>query len=145
MNYAHMIRLLNYYYVSLKTLKKCKLQEDRKMEFESKEDQMDSDDLNLDFKNNCCISNNEDNNEFSTFEKYLSVYLELTSKDLLSDKIQSIDELKNAGDEEIKIEKNCKIFLIIFLDYDSEAFLFTTKKMIENSKKVSHKLKELDS
>lgn len=84
-NYSQLIKLLNYFYVSMKNLNSNELNE-----------------LNL-----------------SYFEEFLFTYLELSNKHLLSSEIQSIDDLKNAGDEEIKIKKeqNCKnlIYLIYSL------------------------------
>lgn len=45
----------------------------------------------------------------------------------------------------MKKSKSKKIvFILLSLDFDSEAFLFTTKKVIENSKKVSQKLRGMD-
>jgi hypothetical protein len=50
------------------------------------------------------------NNPFIGVEDYILIYLDVTSKDLLSKEIQSKEDLKNAGDEEMKFaEKNCKI------------------------------------
>jgi hypothetical protein len=84
--------------------------------------------------------------EISEFENYLFKYIELTSKDLLSNEIQSSENVNLQGDEDMKIiaEKNCNIYFNRIV-YDSEAFLFTTKKIIENSKKLNQRLKELDN
>lgn len=82
-NYAHLIQLVNYFYVSIKELNESDF--DTKY-FPSLDDKI-------------------------TFENHLLLYLELTSKDLLSDKLQSLEDLKNLGDEEIKIEKNCIYFI----------------------------------
>jgi hypothetical protein len=151
-NYAQLIRLLNYMYICLKN-------KDHNIDFHgTKETHLNSIEndtimnevceLTLNLKSKCCITIDE----FQYLEKYLSVYSSIISKDLMSDKIQSLDDMKHAGDEEIKIEKNCKKinkqlivkYYIINLVYDSEAFLFTTKKIIEKSKNISLKLKELD-
>jgi hypothetical protein len=51
------------------------------------------------------------NNPFIEVEDYILVYIDISSKDLLSKEIQAKEDLKNAGDEEIKLtEKNCKFF-----------------------------------
>jgi hypothetical protein len=77
--------------------------------------------------------------------KYINVYLSLIGSDLLIKEQQTVQDLKNAGDEEIVVpkEKNCNYFINIVV-LESEAFLFTSKKTIENSKKLRNKLKEMD-
>jgi hypothetical protein len=107
-NYAQLIRLLNYLYICLKN------RDDHNDNHEMHDAQVNSiendtvmsnvDELTLNFKFKCCITPDE----FKYLEKYLSVYTSIISRDLLSDKIQSTEEMKHAGDEEIKIEKNCK-------------------------------------
>jgi hypothetical protein len=80
--------------------------------------------------------------QITEYENFIINYIDIISKELTKDQ-QSVDEIKNAGDEEIKNEKNCNFFFKIV--YDSEAFLFTTKKIIENSRKLNQKLKQLDT
>jgi len=75
-NYSHMMRLLNYFYVTIQNSENFKLNDE----------------------------------ELDSFESHLSVYLNLTTRDLLANEIQNVKELKYAGDEEmnINLEKNCK-------------------------------------
>ena len=49
--------------------------------------------------------------QISEYENFTINYIDIISKELTKDQ-QSADEIKNAGDEEIKIEKNCNILLI---------------------------------
>lgn len=108
-NYSQLIRLLNYLYICLKNKEHNNdYQGTKDKQINSFENDMVMNDvdelLSLNLKSKCCITFDE----FEYLEKYLSVYSSILSKDLLSDKIQSIEEIKHAGDEEIKIEKNCK-------------------------------------
>lgn len=87
--------------------------------------------------------------EIDLIIKYIYTFNSLVASDLLIKEQQKVEDLKNAGDETIvSKEKNCKIFLFVinnfFIVFESEAFLFTSKKTMENSKKLSKRLKELD-
>ena len=96
------MRLLNYFYVSMKTIK-IKGQGQEEEYFINMNEKIEED-LNFDFNFHFNISNDE----MSLFENYLSVYLELTSKDLLADKIQANNEIKLVGDDDVKLTNNCK-------------------------------------
>lgn len=65
------------------------------------------------------------------------VYNNLIQNDLFKDQVQLQSEVKLINEDEI-IEEKKDI-------HDTEAFIFTTKKTLETSKKVSQKLKEIDS
>lgn len=72
-------------------------------------------------------------NEKGKFEAYNN----LIKNDLFKDQVQLQSEVKLTNEDEI-IEEKKDI-------HDTEAFIFTTKKTLEASKKVSLKLKEIDS
>ena len=65
------------------------------------------------------------------------VYNNLIQNDLFKDQVQLQSEVKLINEDEI-IEEKKDI-------HDTEAFIFTTKKTLETSKRVSQKLKEIDS
>ena len=64
-------------------------------------------------------------------------YSKIISKDLFKDEVQTESNVKLVNEDEEVFEEKKDI-------HDTEAFIFTTKKTIEASKKVSKKLKQLD-
>lgn len=64
-------------------------------------------------------------------------YNKIISKDLFKDQVQTESNVKLVNEDEEVFEEKKDI-------HDTEAFIFTTKKTIEASKKVSKKLKQLD-
>ena len=70
--------------------------------------------------------------------KYLD-YVNATMKEsLYKDEVQEMNDVDIKNEDEEVFEQNKDL-------HDTEAYIFTTKKLVETSKKVNQKLKELDS
>lgn len=70
--------------------------------------------------------------------KYLDYVNAVMKGSLYKDEVQEMNDVDIKNEDEEVFEQNKDL-------HDTEAYIFTTKKLVETSKKVNQKLKELDS
>ena len=70
--------------------------------------------------------------------KYLDYVNGLMKGNLYKEEVQEMNDVDIKNEDEEVFEQNKDL-------HDTEAYIFTTKKLVETSKKVNQKLKELDS